>query len=187
MKLNELAMKSLSLDARAEKYGAEHAATWETSEHIGDIEEWKVRKSGDFLSIWDGPELIAFCSLRNHEIVDDAWVKPERRKQRVFSKLLWFLRSRENQKRLVLADLHSPATQEIIKGGLKQFKKSWWNRETGETAEFSIDRLEDFYKPPYIDWALVLENDDKCFDSWPRFNGGGFVKESYNWIDWTPE
>lgn len=186
MKLTELAMKGVSVAAKAAAFAAENASAWKTGEHIGDIEKLQVRRTGNYISLWGGDELISYFSLEG-DTVDNIWVDPAHRGKRVFSKLLWFLRSRENLKRIVIGDYHSPETQEIVKGGLKQFKKSWWNKDTLEIADFSPATVDKFYKVPYVDWALVLENEMKAFDSWPRFDGNGFVKESYDWINWEPD
>lgn len=179
MKLNELALKAGSFDKEATEFGAAHAEKWAQGEHVGDIEQLQVKRTDKFYSVWNDSRLVAYCSLKG-DVVDDVWVDPAARGQKIFSKLFWFLRSRENRTRLIIGDVHSTNMQEVLKG-LRSFKKSWLNTETNETEPFTADTSK-YYKGSPLKWALMLENNEPFFSDWPRFSGGGFIKESYDWI-----
>jgi hypothetical protein len=181
MKTNEVieTMKAPSLAILTQKFVNTNIDKWNSSPHIGDIENYQVKKHDNQYSIWDTNTLIATSSLNNH-IVDQVWVNPEYRGQKIFSKLLWFYKTRENMSPLILGPIHSAEMQEVVKG-LSRFKKYWSNGH--ETRPFSIDTLDNFYSyEAPTEWSLYLENSGN-FSDWPRFTtGNAFIKEDYNWI-----
>ena len=182
MKITEIieTMRGVSYNNIAQYYVNTNAQTWFQSAHIGDIENYQVKKHDNQYSIWDTNTLIATTTLTNN-VVDKVWVNPEYRGQKIFSKLLWFYKTRENISPLILGPIHSPEMQEVVKG-LSRFKKYWSNGH--ETRPFSIDTLDNFYSyEAPTEWSLYLENSGN-FSDWPRFTtNSDFIRESYDYID----
>ncbi len=168
----------------AEQFGENNKERWFTvGKYIGDIGDfgaYQVKKDGIYYSVWDNDTLIAYSSLAdsNNE-VDDIWVHENYRKQRIFSMLLFFYKTRLGRSQLMLGSTHSKTMQEVVKG-LSLFKKSWKNIRTNEIQPFSLDTLDNFYshegKTP---WRLILENDGD-FSDWPKFaEGTSYIRETY--------
>ena len=193
MKINEITemtMRGPDYTELADKLAATNAEKWlADGKYIADIEHFRVLKnssdlvaSAEHYSLWDGDTLAAFALLENESTVDGVWVAPEYRGQRLFSKLLWFFKTRLNRSPLILGDIHSTTMQEVVKG-LSRFNKSWINIRTNEVEPFSLDTLDKYYsysKPTA--WRLMLENDGE-FNNWPMFNGSMlYLKEDYTEI-----
>jgi len=186
MKGDEIAeiMRGPNYDKVANKYGEQNKERWyNNGKHIGDIEEYNVRQDGKYYTVWDNQSLIAYSSLENeNNIVDDVWVHPDYRQQRIFSKMLWFYKTRLNRSTLMLGKVHSPTIQEVVKG-LSRFDKYWLNIKTNETEPFELDTLDNFYD--YLaptPWRLMLENNGD-FSDWPLFSEGmSYIKEDYTEI-----
>lgn len=185
MKINEviyeMTMRGPDFDIVAEKFGQMNAGRWfANGKHIGDIEQYKVIQDGIYYSFWDNDILIAFSSLTdsNNE-VDDVWVANDYREQKLFSKLLWFFKTRLHRNRLMLGSVHSKTMQQIV-AGMNRFKKSWINIRTNDEAPFSVETLDDFYSyAGATPWRLILENEGD-FTGWPMFTDGqSFIKETY--------
>lgn len=149
--------------------------------YIADIEEFQVIRYENFYSLWDRDELCGFTSLTNN-VVDDVWINPTYRGKKLFSKLLWFYKSRLGHNQLLLGKVHSRMMQEVVKG-LSCFKKSWVNVKTKANEPFDLETLDHFYgdvEP--TDWRLMLENNGD-FSDWPMFrNGSSFIAEDYTEI-----
>ena len=181
MKINEVieTMRGPNFDKVAKDFGNTNSSRWKTKgKHIGDIEDYKLLQEGIYYSLWDQETLIAYCSLStsNNE-VDDVWVHEQYRGKKLFSMLLWFFKTRLNRTPLMLGSVHSSAMQEVVKG-LSRFKKYWFNLRSNEKALFSIDTVDSFYSHSgSTAWRLMLENTGEF--NWPKFNGSGFIKESY--------
>ena len=178
--INEMTIRGPNFDIAAQKFGQANSSGWLLNgEHIGDIEKFSVLKNGDFHSLWDAKTMIAFTSLRASK-VDDVWVHPDYRGQRIFSKILWFFKTRLHHHILTLGAVHSGTMQELVVG-MTRFKKSWVNINTKEVMSFSVDTLDDFYSwGGATEWRLMLEN-TIAFHDWPMFTEGkSFMKESYN-------
>lgn len=179
-----MTMRGPNYDKVAQQFGATHQERWKTrGKHIGDIEQFKVLQDGIYYSIWNNDVLVAYSSLSSeNNTVDDIWVNPDYQNQRVFSKMLWFFKTRLNRNPLMLGPIHSQTMQEVVKG-LSRFDKSWVNVRTNEKVPFSVDTLDNFYSYSQITpWRLVLENTGD-FSEWPMFNtGSSYIKEDYTEI-----
>lgn len=189
MKVNdivtEMTMRAGNLDKRATDFADTNAQRWYQGKHVGDIDSFVVKKDGIYFSVWDGDTLIAFSSVstQNPVVVDDVWVNGEYRGQKILSKLLWFYKSRLGHDKLILGDVHSKDTTDIIiGGGLSRFTKLWINIRTNQTEPYDPATVDSFYSwVGPTPWRLMLENDGD-FTDWPVFNTGpGYIKQSYDW------
>lgn len=176
----EMAIRGGNFETIGQEYADTHKAAWAAGDKVGDLDNLTVKKSATTYSLWDDAEFIAALRVRpagDAFAIDDIWVEPRRRGQKLLIKLLLFLKTRENMQRLVLADVHSDNMIALLRAnGLKLFKKYWVN-DKGEVKEFSPETLDDFYGAGR--WKLVLENTSD-FSEWPRFNGEGYVQQSYD-------
>jgi hypothetical protein len=187
--VNEMAYKGGDLRSQADEYAKKQEVNLKDAKHVGDIEEFQVKKKGLIFSLWKDDELVALASLdpipNAYAVVDDLWVKDTFRNQKLLSKLLWFFKSRENHPKLLLGKLHSDDTYNVLKaGGLSKFKRYWFDPISSDTAEFDRDTIDEFYKGRKSSWTLMLEQtDDQYLKNMPRFNNleSGFVKMCYNW------
>ena len=179
-------MRGGNFSSIAERYGKEHQASWKTEgKHIGDIDNYQVKQYEHFYSLWDKDLLIGFNSLTKDKsdapiVVDIVLINPDYKGKKLFSKMLWFYKTRLGHSKLMLGDIHSLAMQEVVKSGLSRFKKSWLKNETSEP--FDIKTLDKYYDhSKSTGWQLVLENDGD-FSNWPKFTDGkDYIKESYDW------
>lgn len=180
--LHEMTMAVGNLDLLATAFVNQHKGEWQTGEHVGDIEQYEVRKFGDFFSVWLNDEIVSSLkTLPSGDVIEvrNLWTSREYRGLKLMSKLLWFLKSRMNYSRLLIGDVHSLDTQTIIKGGLSRFEKSWF--KDGKKEPFALDTLDKFYHPGKpTGWRILLENDGD-FSSWPKFAGDDFVRDNYDW------
>jgi hypothetical protein len=185
MKIQEMTMRGPDYNDLANKLANDNAEKWQTGKHIADIEQFKVKVSDSeqlpgalLYTLWDKDTVVAFAALIGGNEVDGVWVNPDYRGQRIFSKVLWFFKTRLNKSPLILGDIHSKDMQEVIKG-LSRFEKKWINIRTQEIQPFSLDTLDNFYSSARpTAWRLMLENDGE-FD-WPMFRTGmQFMKEDY--------
>jgi hypothetical protein len=178
--ISEMTWRGPSYEVSSQQFADTYRDIWlSNGKYIADIETFKVRKYQNYFSMWtDTDVLVAFAKLIDNE-VDDVWVSPEYRKQRLFSQLLWFFKTRLGKSQLIIGSIHSPLIQEVVKG-LKYFKKSWVNLQSKETSPFALDTLDNFYgQTGPTDWRLMLENSGD-FTGWPMFrNGESFITESY--------
>ena len=180
MKISEMTMKGPDLSLQAEQFANKNKDHWyKHGKHIADIENYKVLQDGIYYSMWNDTTLIACCSLSdNDNIIDDVYVSPEHRGNKLLSMMLWFFKTRLNRSPLMIGQVHSKMMQEVVKG-LSRFDKYWYNVKTNKKEPFSLDTLDDYYS--YFnptDWRLILENTGD-FSAWPMFSGNGFVMESY--------
>lgn len=177
-------MRGPNYDQLAKKFGDQHRDRWRShGQHIGDIEQYALIQDGNFFSMWDQDAMVAFASLSDHDnTVDNVWVDSAHRGQRLFSKLLWFFKTRLNRNPLIIGPVHSPTMQEVVKG-LSRFRKSWVNVQTGQREPFdpaATDRYYDSMHP--TEWRLMLENQGD-FSGWPRFaTGQSYIQEDYTAI-----
>ena len=177
---NEMTMRSVDFDKRVPKYGEYNPAVWRTGDHIGDIQQFQLRKLDNYYSLWDREYLIAYIMLTTDAIpiVDDVWVSPRMQGQKIFSKLLWFFKTRLNHTKLMMGHLHSPKMQEVL-GGLSSFKKFW--TDGIQWIPFDPDTTDDFYSVEGpTKWRLVLENNGD-FSMFPKFTTGkNMMMEAYD-------
>ena len=181
--ISEMTWRGPDYSNLAKKFGEEHSELWLThGKYIADIEQYQVRQYNDYYSLWYRNQLIAYTSLNDKNIVDDIWVKEEYRGQKIFSKMLWFYKSRLAKNPLFLGKIHSPDMQEVVKG-LSRFKKQWHNIKTGQNEPFDIDTLNNFYSSGgSTDWRIMIENTGD-FSDWPMFKtGSSYIKEDYTAI-----
>src|SRR5574343_343072 len=114
--LGEMTMRGPNYDKVAQDFGAMNQERWKTrGKHVGDIEQFKVLQDGIHYSLWNNDVLVAYSSLSSeNNVVDDIWVNPEYQNQRVFSKMLWFFKTRLNRNPLMLGPIHSQTMQEVV-------------------------------------------------------------------------
>lgn len=174
------------------------ALSFKDIEPIADIEEFKVKKlqKGNAfnyaLFVGDDMVLIALVKPLNKMMypllkidekaaeVDDVWVAKEFEGKRLYSKFLWFLKSREGYHQLLMGKVQSDVTIAFLKaGGLSKFEKTWRNTATGEVRAFNPAAMDEFYGTS--NWRVVLESTSTEFDDYNRFNEGNWIQESYDW------
>ena len=178
--LKEMAVRGGDLTAVADSWAEKLERSLKddpTNKEVGKIDSFTVRQRFFLHSIWDGDELIAAFTLDNIPSVyckiDDVWVKSDRRGQKMFVKILLFIKNELKCHRIVFGEVHSNETVNLLKSdGLKAFKKHWQNR-AGEIKQFSPDTVDDFYGVGK--WLLVLESGD----DWSRFIKDGSFTHSY--------
>jgi hypothetical protein len=178
MKISEMTMRGPDLSKQAEQFANNNKDHWlKHGKHIANIEKYQVIKDNNYYSLWDDDTLVAYCSLIDtNNLVDNVYVAPSHRGQKIFSMMLWFFKTRMNRSPLMIGQVHSKIMQDVVKG-MSRFNKSWINIKTNEKQPFSIDTLDQYYS--YLsptDWRLILENSGEF--NWPM-KGGGFVIESY--------
>lgn len=185
--LTEMAIKGGGLSTQADEWAMRNKSYLEDSKHVGDIEEFQVKKKGLLYSLWNGSDLVALMKVDSipnaYTVVDDWWVSSENRGQKIISKMLWFLKSRVGHSKLLLGKVHSDDTVNLLKaGGLSRFKKYWFDNTTGETEDFDVDTVDEFYTAKKQKWSLMLESQDDL-NNMPRFNDpeAGFISQSYDW------
>jgi hypothetical protein len=186
--LKEMAYRGGNLTSQADKFAARNEPILKNSEYIGDIDDFKVKFDGRFYSIWNKEEMTALIRTEktdDYVKVDDLWVKNSFRGQKILAKLFWFLKSREKYGKLLIGNLHSDDTYEIIKsGGLSKFKRSWYDAKTKNKIDFDIKTVDDFYKVEKKSWSLMLESELDCeFLNMPKFNTveAGYISQAYDW------
>jgi len=181
MRFSEMTMRGPDLSKQAQDFVDKYQDHWKKhGKYIADIEKYRVLQDRIYYSLWNNDEqIIAAVALYNADnTVDDAWVHPAYRNQKIFSKILWFFKTRLNKTPLLLGQVHSNIMQEVIKG-LSRFEKNWFNVRTLEKKPFSLETLDDFYSWGQVTpWRLMLENAGD-FSEWPMFSGQGFVLETY--------
>lgn len=184
--VNEMAIRGGDMRTVADKFAARNEPLLKNSKHVGDIDSFNVKSDGKFFSLWSDDEMIALLKLdvipNAHVIVDDLWVKDSFRGKKILSKLLWFLKSRENHPKILLGKVHTDDTQELLRaGGLSRFKRSWFNNTTGKVVDFDPKNIDKFYGDGQ--WSVMLEQVDCEFTQMSRFNTleAGFVSQAYDW------
>jgi len=181
LEINEMTMRFSNMDKIATKYVNQNKETWwDDGVHIGDIEDYNLRKYDMIYSLWDKDVLVASTSLDTNKTipeVDKVWVNPDYRGQKIFSKMLWFYKTRLHHSQLLLGEIHSSDMQEVIKG-LSRFTKSWY--KDGVVEPFDLNTVDNYYSwAESTGWQIILENNGK-FVGWPKFAGGDdWIKQSY--------
>lgn len=194
--IKEMTMRGGNLDNLSQEYVDHFKDIWyKDGKYTADIGDLKVRKYNYDYSLWKDDTLVASIMVTpahsNSDLkklpnyaweINRAWVNSKFRNQKLFSKMLWFLKTRENYKMMVLSDVHSEIMQEILKT-LVRFEKYWYNVDTGEKDEFNKETTDNYYGiADKTNWRVVLEGSGN-FSDWPRFRERkDFVKEDYNWV-----
>ena len=179
---NEMTWRGPDYEVISQKFAEKNRENWLSGKYIADIEQYRVLVTGNFYSLWDDEDVLAAYSSLIDNIVDDIWVNPNYRRQHLFSKMLWFFKSRLNKNPLVIGKIHSPAMQEVIKG-LSKFNKSWLNVNTNEVKPFDATTVDEYYSNSGItDWRLIIESMGD-FSDFPMFRtGSSYIKEDYTEI-----
>jgi hypothetical protein len=201
MKLQDLLEMPISggdLRQSADKFAANMIHKFQDVKPIADIEEFTVKQlqagNGFHYALFSGDEMVLLAFVKPLDKmmypvlkmtgeaaeVDDVWVAKHFEGKRLYSKFLWFLKSREGYHNLIMGKVQSDDTIKFLKaGGLSKFNKTWQNTATGSVKVFDTAKMDDYYKTQ--NWRLVLENDSTEFDDYNRFNEGRWIQESYDW------
>jgi len=133
--------------------------------HVGDVETYPCYQHGLLFFLLDAGQIIFICKLEdfyyenNAKKLDSVWLDSAYQGKQIFSKMLWFLRSREGYTKLVLGDIHSQDTRNLLRrGGLSKFDKTWVNINTREREKFSPETMDKFYLNNNSVWKLLLES-----------------------------
>ena len=184
--LAEMTMRGGNFDIPATEYVKAFEKHLNNFTHIADIEDFKVMKwvylnVDTFFLLLKDEKIVCFAKVQNKDnlkMVRNIWTDKEFRGKGLLSKLLWFFKTRLNYSKMVLGDMHSHDTQQIVKGGLSKFEKFWY--KDGKQEPFSLQTLDTYYndsKP--TGWLVMLENDGQ-FDNWPMFKGTDFCRDNYD-------
>lgn len=201
MRLHDLCEAPLDggdLRPSADKFAASMIPKFQDTAPIADIEEFSVKKlqagNGYHYALFSGGDavLLAFVKPLDKMMypvlkiagkaaeVDDVWVAADQVGKRIYSKFLWFLKSREGFYQLMTGKVQLDDTIKFLRaGGLSKFNKTWQNTATGEIQNFDAGDMDKFYSTR--NWRLVLENESTEFDDFSRFNTGRWIEESYDW------
>ena len=187
--LYEMPIKTTDERDRSDRYINRWKDALVKAPPIGEIEdEFQLRRHDNVWGIFDSDELVASVTVTNvsdHEVkVDNLWVKKEREGQKILSKFLWYLHSRENKSKIVLGNTHSTDTIRLLAaGGFRHFKKSWVNNITGKSVKFDPTTMAKYYTGQ--EWQLIFENYDDTFTGCSRFSNmsEGFMKPSFGFIE----
>jgi hypothetical protein len=183
--LKEMAVKSGNLRKLADSFADANKDEWAKYPHVADIDDMQVTHSANHYVLFkDGAPVAHFqvdVLTKDSAVVDGVWVASEMSGKKVFSRFLWFLKTREHYSVIQFGDVHSQETHQLLAaGGLSRFQKCWKNSSTGEVVQFNAETIDDFYKSSK--WKLVLESNDDSFDDFPRFTKGeNWIKEAYEW------
>lgn len=162
--LTEMALRGGDLSSQADEWAQrlEAQVLQVPGEHreIGKIDDLVIRRRLMTATVWDGRQLVLAARVDPvpgvYCLVDDVWVKSDRRGKGLFTKLLLFIKLKLKQPKIALGEVHSDDTYELLKsGGFKLFKKHW-ESSSGERAEFSTDTIDEFYGAEK--WKLILES-----------------------------
>lgn len=160
----------------------------ESFQYTADIDEFKVLKRNNFYCLLDHQIIAIMKVIPSQRIceVDDVWVDETYVGKKIFSKMLWFLKSREGFDTIIFGSIHSSETIAAIRnGGFSKFRKSWINPFTSEKKDFDPADMDSYYNTSR--WKFVLESTEELDDlvdlvKDARFsNGESWIKESYDW------
>lgn len=200
--LKEMAIKGGNFRPLADKFASDVKSYFERNrdkfKHIGDVETYQCFMYDSTMVLLDEERIIFVCAVEFTLIdpeakkIDSVWLDSSYEGKNIYSKVLWFLRSREGVKKLILGDQHSEDTLKILRGGgLSSFTKTWINTKTGEQEAFSPDTLDKYYQNFNVDWKLVLESNaegDEITEIVKNFRYSfvtdvtlGFVNSAYDW------
>lgn len=163
--IREMAVRGGNLTDVADSWAQQmkkHIDAAEDKEDLGSIDKMKVFKLGKYMSVW-AEDMVAIASIDVHSsntcIIDDVWVDSIHRGNKIFVKLLAFIKNEMKFNHIVLGKVHSDDTYNLLKsGGLRAFNKSWLHLHTNEVRPFDIANIDSFYGDS--SWQLVLENSE---------------------------
>lgn len=143
-----------------------------TAEHCGDIERVRVYKKEtdkiNYILSPDGVDLLAYFTVSGNMLVD-AYVIPEMRRQNLFAMFLLFLKRNENIAQITLGTSHSDDTVAAVNKIYKRFTTSWTNGK--QKIPYTPDTASHFYsttlKP--TEWSLVLESVEGQYVNFQKF------------------
>lgn len=178
---NEMTGRAGDLSAVAQKYVDANIESWKNDPLVANIDEFDVKHENNVYTVWDNDILVATTTLSDDTIpvVDQVWVNPKYRGQKVLSKLLWFYKTREGHNQLLIGAVHSKEMQEILAGGLSRMKKYWY--KDGVIEPFDPNDEEKYSWGGKTGWSVMLENtyDYTDFPRWTTYKD--FIRESYDW------
>lgn len=200
--LKEMAIRGGDFRSLADSFAQRYKDYFENNKsefkHIGDIETYYCYQNKSMIFLFDKDRMIFICSydmsphVKGAMKIDSVWMDKDYEGKKIYSKILWFLRSREGVTKLVLGDQHSDDTYKLLKaGGLSRFNKTWINTRTGEEENFSTENIDKFYAKASSDWKLVLESNedgDSLTEDVKNFRYSfmtdvsfGYVNSAYDW------
>lgn len=200
--LKEMAIRGGNFRPIADKFATDYKKFYQKHKaefkHIGDVEIYPCYKHGSSYFLFDDSEIIFICSAEKSFIedgallIDSVWLDSKYEGKKIYSKLLWFLRSREGVKKLILGNQHSEDTYNLLKaGGLSAFNKTWINTLTDEREPFDKDTIDKYYAGSNANWKLMLESNSKGDELTEEVKNDrfsyvtdlkyGYVKSVYDW------
>jgi hypothetical protein len=196
--LSEMPLKALNLRAEADSFADKFKKYFDLNKnkfhHVGDIDHFAVMSNGLFLVLVHDGANIAIMKIDKlpdrSAVIDDVWVHKDFSGKKLFSKLLWFLVSRQQLSPLIFGNVHSEETYNLIKSGaFSKFKKTWIHSLDDKEEPFSSSTVDDYYGSPK--WKLKLEPTEfvnemiaELKDSVFSFSSNdksGYIRSSYDW------
>ena len=183
-----MTMRTGKLNGRTlQQFVDTHLKEWYNSKIIGQIEQYDLRKSDTFYSLWDKDSYVASAKL---ELPDSKGISETGlfhvaqayRGQKILSKLLWNFKTRQGHSILKIDPYHSDDVYDIVNGsGLSRFKKYWMNSE-GIVEPYDPKTVDKYYSyGGPTGWQLILENNHN-FSSMPHYTTGkNWITEDYTW------
>ena len=191
--LKEMAVRGGDLrnvaDVFAKQFHIDYPKIKHNFKHIGDIDNLAVYSNSSYYLLLEDEKIVLICKTENIQnygtMIDDVWVDSTLSGKGLFSKILWFLYSRQNLHPLYFGAVHSDETYELLKrGGFSKFKKTWVNDYLNAEEPFDKDNLDKYYTSSK--WKLKLEATDELKElkeevSQFRFLIDGYTKCAYDW------
>jgi len=171
-----------SLDKISTKFVNQNLDKWKSdSNYVADMDDFKIKQDGMFYTVWDNDTLALSSSLnidQSPPIVDHVWINPAYRGQHLFSKIMWFYKTRLGHSQLLLGSVHSKDMVEVLKY-MPRFHKFWV--KDNQKIPYDSNTIDQFYS--YTEptgWLILLENNG--IFNWQKINTGwDYIKESYDW------
>lgn len=173
--LLEMTMLAGSLDYNMSRFLPMYAKKFpESYKHVGDIEDvqvWFDDTDKIYLIIREKPEgwfYVVENSLGFE--IKGAYLLPSLRGKRLFEKFIWFLKKHEGMSLIVLGDVHSDITKQVVSKlvDADRFTVSWYNINTKEKVNFHDQPELGYSRAGSTKWRVIIENDGD-FSDWPRF------------------
>jgi len=143
-----------------------------TAERCGDIERVRVYKKVtdkvNYLLSPDGIDLLAYFTVTGNMLVD-AYVIPEMRRQNLFAMFLLFLKRNENLSSIILGTSYSDDTVAAVNKIYKRFTTSWTNGK--QKIPYNPETTSQFYSTTLksTEWSLVLESTEGRYENIQKF------------------
>ena len=170
-------------------------------DHIGDLEEYEIWKSGtvyiittattDHVSKTLDPNPVGIVNCqptKNRErcIISNMMLLPAFRGKDILRNFVMFLKVVEGFKEIQIDDVQSMATIQAIKKLSQHFDIKWVNNNTGEIVKYDPDTVENFMIMKSMNshetspFTIILERLDNRMDESIRYfwNGGMFNNQA---------